>query len=34
LAYWYMDDGYKSINRYYFCTESFSRVEMSIWFLY
>jgi hypothetical protein len=22
LAYWFMDDGYKSVNGFYFCTES------------
>jgi hypothetical protein len=24
LAYWAMDDGYKSANGFYFCTESYS----------
>jgi len=27
LAYWYQDDGYISKNRFYFCTESFTREE-------
>ena len=24
LAYWAMDDGYKSANGFYFCTESYT----------
>ena len=24
LAYWAMDDGYKSVNGFYFCTESYT----------
>ena len=27
LAYWAMDDGYKTINGFYFCTESFNYEE-------
>ena len=30
LAYWAMDDGYKSTNGFYFCTESFSIEENEI----
>ena len=27
LAYWIMDDGYKSVNGFYFCTESYTLEE-------
>ncbi len=30
LAYWFMDDGYKSLDGYYFCTESFSENDINI----
>lgn len=30
LAYWFMDDGYKALSGYYFCTESFSENDINI----
>lgn len=30
LAYWFMDDGYKALNGYYFCTESFSENDINL----
>jgi hypothetical protein len=27
LAYWLMDDGYNSVNGFYFCTESYTLIE-------
>jgi len=27
LAYWFMDDGYRVSNGFYFCTESFTAVD-------
>lgn len=30
LAYWFMDDGYKSPTGYYFCTESFSTSDILV----
>jgi LAGLIDADG DNA endonuclease family len=30
LAHWFMDDGYKSTNGFYFCTESFSPDDLQL----
>jgi len=30
LAYWFMDDGYKSVKGFYICTESFSFSEIKL----
>ena len=30
LAYWFMDDGYKALSGYYFCTESFSDNDIKL----
>jgi LAGLIDADG DNA endonuclease family len=30
LAYWYIDDGYKGVQGYYLCTESFSANDISV----
>jgi hypothetical protein len=30
LAYFYMDDGYKAVNGFFFCTECFSASELDI----